>query len=467
MVRVLERNDIFGRIGQGIGQGAGGAFKERAEKGILASGLKELSKKKGLSPFETFTGLASIPGVTPQVIQSGSELLRTQAIRDSLRGPSTGNFPQQNEETSGDSSTSGFPDTSGFQNNADKRLPDFKNTQKDLGTSEKIPTGFSNRGAEASAKKGLVTENPAQEKFLPKIRWTPEQKENDIFREMERSPYLSFQEAKERSDLNEQRYLSSPGDYQKRQDYLREQEDKADTDFDNQLRTLLQKGKDEPLYGENSGVLINNAKKAMYNDLANDPSLTPRTVAEKWSKKLFDLANQDQILKEKAGRDIYDKLRPGKKEETLKSLNSAQKLYEELGQQREFYNKLRSDFDLTPGYASLISYPRSEPLKDLIRSSKIGEKSFDKIAASSRKVAEEFSKKRSLNDSILAFARSMKDKDRYFDENAFFDYLRENQSSLNFTPDQKKELVQGVSDIFPNWGDLALFPITGRSVLHE
>jgi hypothetical protein len=57
-----------------------------------------LGEQKNLSPFQAFTGLASAPGVTPQMIQSGSELLRQQAYLNSIKnqyegqgGPQAGN----------------------------------------------------------------------------------------------------------------------------------------------------------------------------------------------------------------------------------------------------------------------------------------------------------------------------------------------------------------------------------------
>jgi len=204
----------------------------------------------------------------------------------------------------------------------------------------------------------------------------------------------------------------------------------------------------------------------MYKDLATNPALNERTAGEKWAKKVKDLAEHQSQLRVDANRTLTDKLRPSRKEETLKRLASAQKAYQDLGEQRTYYNILQSDFGLTPGYAAMIAYPRSNEIKSLVKGSNFN-LPFSDIPSYSKKLAQEWGNKRTGNDSVLAFARTLKDKSSYFDENAFFDYLRDNEDELNLTPNQKKELQTGVSDMFRNWGDLALFPLTGRSVLHE
>mgnify|MGYP001611453646 CR=1 FL=1 len=84
MAQYIKNADIFGRIGSGIGQGLSEQLPKEIERGRLASGLKELSQNKDMTPFERFAGLASLPGNTPQIIQSGTDLLRQQAVIDSV-----------------------------------------------------------------------------------------------------------------------------------------------------------------------------------------------------------------------------------------------------------------------------------------------------------------------------------------------------------------------------------------------
>ncbi len=104
----IGQPSIFGRIGTGIGKGLGEALPKEMERGRLASGLKQLGEQKGQTPFQQFAGLASTPGITPQMLQSGGELLRQQAYLDALRnqfkeqgGPKTGqgNYVPTKEES--------------------------------------------------------------------------------------------------------------------------------------------------------------------------------------------------------------------------------------------------------------------------------------------------------------------------------------------------------------------------------
>lgn len=86
MAQYIKNADIFGRVGSGIGAGLAEQIPKEIERNRLASGLNELGEQKDLTPFQQFARLSSIPGVTPQMIQSGSDLLRQQARGQALAG---------------------------------------------------------------------------------------------------------------------------------------------------------------------------------------------------------------------------------------------------------------------------------------------------------------------------------------------------------------------------------------------
>ncbi len=92
---MIKQGNIFGRVGTGIGKGLAEQVPKEIERGRLASGLKELGEQKGLSPFQQFTGLASTPGITPQMLQSGSDILRQQNYLDAIKNQ-YGNTQQKN-----------------------------------------------------------------------------------------------------------------------------------------------------------------------------------------------------------------------------------------------------------------------------------------------------------------------------------------------------------------------------------
>ncbi len=461
MVQVIEqKGDFFGRLGSGFGKGMAEQLPKEIERSRLTAGLKKLGEQKDLSPFERFTGLVSAAHEYPQIVQSGSELLKQEANRNSF------NRGKENEPTG-----SAKP----YKNAIDVNFLNMKPSTKKQG-GESIPSDYASRTEEANDQQGIRKENPTQEKYVPAIPWTPQQRDDDIGRESRLHPDLPFEEIVRRSADNERRFLESPQAYQAQDNYLKGQQDKAIEELDSRLATSLQKeGKD--IYQDLSGTNKLNLQKAMLNDLATDPSLTPEKAAEKWEKIGKDFVVAKNEVKQKAHRDIYDSLSPAKKEEVLKSLKSAQKIYDQMGAKDEFYNMLRTKnnaatgdwgFGLSPGYAAMIAYPRSPGLKDIINKNPLSASvDFRTGTPKSRKIAEEFAKSRTAGDSILGFARAMKDKYSFFDESAFFDQLRENQDQYKFTADQEKELITGVSDIFRNWGDYALFPYFGRSVAHE
>lgn len=80
----VKQPNIFGRLGTGIGKGLADQVPKEIDRTRLSEGLKRLGEQKDLNPFQQFAQLSSIPGITPQMIQSGSELLRQQAIINSL-----------------------------------------------------------------------------------------------------------------------------------------------------------------------------------------------------------------------------------------------------------------------------------------------------------------------------------------------------------------------------------------------
>lgn len=80
----VKQGNIFGRLGTGVGRGLAEQLPKEIERTRLSQGLKNLGKQKDLNPFQQFAGLAGLPGITPQMIQTGGDLLRQQAIINGL-----------------------------------------------------------------------------------------------------------------------------------------------------------------------------------------------------------------------------------------------------------------------------------------------------------------------------------------------------------------------------------------------
>lgn len=106
MAQYIKQGDIFGRVGSGLAKGLSEQVPKEMERNRLATGLKNLGEQKNLSPFQQYAGLVGVAHDYPQVVQSGSDLLRQQAYLNSLQnqyeggGPSSGSrgyVPTQEE----------------------------------------------------------------------------------------------------------------------------------------------------------------------------------------------------------------------------------------------------------------------------------------------------------------------------------------------------------------------------------
>lgn len=80
----IQQANIFGRIGTGFGRGLAEQIPKEVERNRLSSGLEELGKQQGLTPFQQYTGLVRAAHEYPAVVQGGADLLRQQAIIDSI-----------------------------------------------------------------------------------------------------------------------------------------------------------------------------------------------------------------------------------------------------------------------------------------------------------------------------------------------------------------------------------------------
>ena len=76
MVHYVKQGDIFGRIGTGLAKGLSEQVPKEIERNRLATGLKNLGEQKNLTPFQQYAGLVGVAHDYPQVVESGSNLLR-------------------------------------------------------------------------------------------------------------------------------------------------------------------------------------------------------------------------------------------------------------------------------------------------------------------------------------------------------------------------------------------------------
>jgi len=83
MAQYIKQGDLFGRVGTGFAKGLAEQLPKEMERNRISSGLKALGDKKNLTPFESFAELAGIVPDNPQLLQTGGDILRQQAIINS------------------------------------------------------------------------------------------------------------------------------------------------------------------------------------------------------------------------------------------------------------------------------------------------------------------------------------------------------------------------------------------------
>jgi len=466
MVQVIPAGNQWSMLGQGLGQGLSEQIPKEVEHYRLSQGLRELAQEKNLSPRDFATKAYGIKGITPQMVESLGELAKHENIKKAYgkgrRGTEDFQIPRNDQNNLQNIKFGNFQpgqETKRFQPNQQQTIPTYGSPEQ-----------------QAFSEQGAANENPLQEKFIPVGKFNQQQYEDAISEAFESGKATTFPEAQAYAKEAESRYMAEPESARAALDYRKEVDNEVDKEFNDQLQARIQKqGTDT--YKDLTGDLQENLKKQARNSVATG-RMTPKQAAEFYSKKALDLAKDKQAVNKIANRDVIDRIIPHKKEQTIKSLQNISKTFADLGSSEEYYDLLQQENDvgglgLSPGGAAIIAYPRSDNVKSLVSKTKPFVQNFNyaqdpKIASNkSREFAENLSKIISPNDSFLAIAREMKQKDASFDEAAYFDYLRENQDSIGLTPRLKKEITTGVSDFFPNWMDIGLFPAFNKSVAND
>ncbi len=105
MAQEIQNANIFGRIGSGLGAGLAEQLPKEIERNRLSSGLNRFAEDSAnLTPLQQLARISTIPGVTPQMIQSFGELGKQQSKGQALiQSQNRGNeikkspFPKDNK----------------------------------------------------------------------------------------------------------------------------------------------------------------------------------------------------------------------------------------------------------------------------------------------------------------------------------------------------------------------------------
>lgn len=307
----IKQANIFGRIGTGIGQGLSEQLPKEIERGRLASGLNNLSKQEGLSPFQQFAGLASTPGITPQMIQSGGELLRQQAYLGALKNQ----YGAQKE----------------LQAAGKGYIP----TQKEL--EEPV------RGERPT----LATPEATKESYKTFIPPTEQEERKDAFQNFQQNPArynYDFDKA-----LGERKAITNRNQeiqkaYQTEEGIATEKEEKVKTALKDEINKLGLSHIPPKAYQKFEEKILN----SILSKKEGGEGLTQEQAIKKYSKEL----NQ-------ADRNYLDlgSLSAWSPRDFNRRVNALQKEFAARGEEQPMMDQLVSDYQVSPLYAAHKAYP--------------------------------------------------------------------------------------------------------------
>lgn len=488
MAQYIKQGNIFGRIGTGIGKGLAQQLPEEINRGRLSAGLKAFEgEHQNLNPMQQLARLAAIPGITPQMIQSFSELARINNQKNAYGNragqPGPGGRPQVEGGMRSSPDLTEVKQANLLDQAANAGMP----MQQEFNPqANPMPQGGVNAAAAGMVQNNQRTPNVTSNERVPEIvnepqladrtltrpPWTPQQRDARIVDYMNQG--FLVDQARELAADDEQRDLAEPAAYQKRLDELNAKSDQARQEFRRQLETKLQKG-GEGVFKDVTGEMLVNMERGMERDLRTHPNASFKDVANDWSNRALNVAKaKDQLSKlaQTTGLETFFK-----GDQTLNKMRSYQEIFKKAGNSEEYYNILRKNpdeggFGLSPQGAAAVAFPETKKVKEYVNSFKPNNTKWsqwgplpdpEKIQANSRKAAIDIEKFIDADDSILTIARSLLEKDPNFDQNVFFQQLNEDQDLLRLNDRQRRELAEGTRDILPTWGDVKYLPWTRRA----
>lgn len=424
MVQVISDEfggNVFGRLGKGLGKGLSEQLPKEVERGRLAAGLRNLEQEKNLDPMQFFTRALSIPGMTPQAIESLGKLAKHRMQAEGLKGMGERGkeFPRlRREEVEG---------AKGEAPSLTTRTP-LEATLKPY-----IPMGKDEINLEASQ---LYEENPGFFQHEPQraIDYVVQQDE----REQARNAALEGQRSKEQ---NVQKTIT---------DALRHQSLSLGTKVPSNV------------YSQVEDKAIN----AVRSKADGGEGLTEQEAMKKYGKELDSISRDYNAIPQMGNWSVITR-KAGK---TLGVIKSLQSKFAERDDLENFAQTIESENKISPGLAYSLAYPISsnKQLSGAINSiTPINKTNIAKAflpgqtlhtligkgkelleAPQIERKTQEISKKLApllgKNGSPLAVGEELKNKG--YDPETWMNYLRKNRNSLGLTEIQGRELDKTIPD---------------------
>jgi len=456
MVQYIKQGNIFGRIGTGIGKGLAEQLPKEIERNRLASGLQNFEKESGdLNPIQQLARISSIPGITPQMIQSFSELAKIQNQGNAYRKGAGGN-PRPGQQAAGmqpEASPRGEPNLQPQQGG--QQRPNMPPSGQ-VNNQQQTPNAPPNENVPQTAQGNVLNQHN-----LARLPWTPQQRQQTIANYVNQG-FLPDQAADLQRD-DEARDLAEPGAYKQRLEDIKSAKGEVRDTLKRHLETKLQKT-GENVYKDVEGPMILAAERGMTRDLIKNPKADIDNVANDWSERLYRTAIAKDKMKTLGRTTGLENFLKG--DASNKKLKEYQDIFKRSGNLEEFKNILQGeDFGMSAQAAASVAYPPNQKINKYLSSYKSSTATNyhpEKKLQEAKKAAIEIENDIGPDDSVLAIVRKLSDRDPYFDQQSFLDQISEDKDQLGLNERQRLELTQGAKDILPNWADLLYLPIFRR-----
>lgn len=444
MVQYIKPASIFGRIGSNLGKGLAEQLPKEVERGRLSSALKDLGERQGQTPFQQFSGLAAAAHEYPQIVQSGSELLRQQAQGNAYRKGAGGNSGQQGQSLK-DVQFANLQQQQAQPSQPGQRGQNMPPAGQ-VNNQQQTPNQASNENVPQ-----VVEGNALNQQNLTRLPWTPQQRNQTV------SDYIDQgflpEQAKQLQADDEARDLGEPAAHKQRQADIKAAKEDVSAALDRHLSKKLQKGGDAQ-YKDVEGKMILNAERGMIRDLIQNPKADIDNVANDWSERLHRTAIAKGKLKTLGQTTGIENFLKG--DTQAKKLKEYQDIFKRSGNLEEFNKILQGpEFGMSSQAAASIAFPTNSKVDKFASNYRFTGKYHAGVKnQEARKAAIELAGDIGPDDSVLAIARKMSHRDPFFDQQSFFDQLSEDKDRIGLNERQRLELAEGVRNILANWADL-------------
>lgn len=449
MVQVIEQSDRFGKIGKSFGEGLAEQIPKEIDRYRLSSGLRDLERDSpNLTRSQQYLRAASIPNIPPQVLQGLPPLLREQNQINDYRNAAGQNTGQGGVAPLGPSGP--MPAGPG-------------NVLETPGATRANVAGATKEAPIEGSGEGIVNKNPTSPGMQLRPEWTQDQRNAYVGNLTRDFPNTPIPELQAMAREAEQSYRSQP--LTEQEELTRQQgvRTAARNEYERVLQLLSHKDLSRVI-ADVPGEVQNREMKRMEKELKRNPNTTMEKEADKAARRSLHFIETGDTVKAIANQGMFD----ADNSVRLKKLKEAGKTYGDYGYQKTYYQNLQKTkndggLDLSPGKAASIAYPVSDKLDSVINAiPKQGGKhsiNAENREKQARSVAIKVQDALTKDQSLLAIMEKIKSKDRFFDENSFWDEMGQNREILS--PEQLTELSTNRRGLVPTWGDFWLFPGLG------